>query len=42
MGPVGFPFLGLWGGLTIGVVAAQVAAFVARAAWMTAVALRQR
>ena len=42
LGPVGFPFLGLWGGLTIGVLAAQVAAFVARAAWMTAVALRQR
>ena len=43
---LGFPFLGLWGALTIGVLAAQgageVAAFVARAAWMIAVALRQR
>ena len=39
---MGFPFLGLWGGLTVGVLAAQVAAFVARAAWMIAVALRQR
>ena len=39
---LGFPFLGLWGALTIGVLAAQGAAFVARAAWMIAVALRQR
>jgi len=39
---LGFPFLGLWGALAIGVLAAQVAAFVARAAWMIAVALRQR
>jgi hypothetical protein len=43
---LGFPFLGFWGSLTLGVLVAQVAgevaAFVARAAWMIAVALKQR
>jgi hypothetical protein len=42
---LGFPFLGLWGGLVLAVLAAraaaEVAAFLARVAWMVAMALRK-
>jgi hypothetical protein len=42
---LGFPFLGLWGGLALAVLAAraagEVAAFLARAAWMVAMVLRK-
>ncbi len=42
---LGFPFLGLWGGLVLAVLAAraagEVAAFLARAAWMVAMVLRK-
>ena len=42
---LGFPFLGLWGGLTLAVLAAraagEVAAFLARVAWMVAMVLRK-
>jgi hypothetical protein len=42
---LGFPFLGMWAALTIGVLAAwaagEVAAFLARVAWMVAMVLRK-
>jgi hypothetical protein len=42
---LGFPFLGLWGGLVLAVLAAraagEVAAFLARVAWMVAMVLRK-
>ena len=42
---LGFPFLGLWGGLVLAVLAAraagEVAAFLARVAWMVAIVLRK-
>ncbi len=42
---LGFSFLGLWGGLALAVLAAraarEVAAFLARVAWMVAVVLRK-
>jgi hypothetical protein len=42
---LGFPFLGLWGGLALAVLAAraagEVAAFLGRVAWMVAVVLRK-
>ncbi len=42
---LGFPFLGMWAALALGVLAAQaageVAAFLARVAWMVAMVLRK-
>ena len=42
---LGFPFLGLWGGLVLATLvaraAAEVAAFLARVAWMVAMVLRK-
>ena len=42
---LGFPFLGMWASLAIGVLAAraagEVAAFLARVAWMVAMVLRK-
>jgi hypothetical protein len=42
---LGFPFLGLWGGLVLAVLVAraagEVAAFLARVAWMVAMVLRK-
>jgi hypothetical protein len=42
---LGFPFLGLWGGLVLATlvarVAGEVAAFLARVAWMVAMVLRK-
>jgi len=42
---LGFPFLGLWGGLVLATLVAraagEVAAFLARVAWMVAMVLRK-